>query len=145
MFYGYEEMSALGMSSGGRVPRIHAAQAAGCAPIATAFAEGKPTPVPCTPNTLAKSLAIGNPSDGSAALEVIRRSGGSAHGVTDAEIREGIDLLAVTEGVFTAGGRHGNSDSTKARRDKADQRRAPGSDRDLGDRPENPGDQLRHA
>lgn len=106
MAYGYEEMSALGMSTGRRTPRIHAAQAAGCAPIATAFMEGKAAPVACTPDTLAKSLAIGNPSDGTVALQIIRQSGGTAHGVSDEEILEGIDLLAVMEGIFTepAGG-----------------------------------------
>lgn len=104
--YGYDEMSVLGVSPHGRVPRIHAGQAAGCAPIATAFAEGRVTPVACRPDTLAKSLAIGNPSDGIVALQVIRKSGGTAHGVSDAEILAGIDLLAVMEGVFTepAGG-----------------------------------------
>jgi threonine synthase len=106
MFYGYEEMSALGMSGDARTPRIHAAQAAGCAPIARAFAEGKTSPMACKPNTLAKSLAIGNPSDGRLALQIINESGGTAQGVSDEEIVESIELLAVTEGVFTepAGG-----------------------------------------
>jgi threonine synthase len=106
MAYGFEEMSALAMSASGRTPRIHAAQAAGCAPIAKAFAEDKAVPEACTPDTLAKSLAIGNPSDGTVALQVIRQSGGTAHGVSDEEIVQGIELLAATEGVFTepAGG-----------------------------------------
>ncbi len=104
--FGYEEMSALGMSGDDRVPHIHAAQAAGCAPIARAFAEGSSTPIRCRPDTVARSLAIGNPSDGTVALQVIRKSGGTAHGVNDMEILEGIDLLAATEGVYTepAGG-----------------------------------------
>jgi threonine synthase len=106
MAFGYEEMSMLGMSVDDRLPRIHAAQAAGCAPIATAFMKNQASIVACTPNTLAKSLAIGNPADGGIALQIVRRSGGTAHGVSDQEILEGIDLLAVTEGVYTepAGG-----------------------------------------
>ncbi len=106
MAFGYEEMSSLGMCAGDRLPRIHAAQAAGCAPIATAFMENRDSITACRPDTVAKSLAIGNPSDGGVALQVIRKSGGTAHGVSDKEILEGIDLLAVTEGVYTepAGG-----------------------------------------
>jgi threonine synthase len=106
MAFGYEEMSALGMSAGDRTPRIHAAQAAGCAPIARAFAEGSAVPAACVPDTLAKSLAIGNPADGALALQVIRRSEGTAQAVSDEEIVAGIELLAALEGVFTepAGG-----------------------------------------
>jgi threonine synthase len=87
-------------------PRIHAAQAAGCAPIASAFAAGEFSPRPVVPDTLAKSIAIGNPSDGAAALAVIAATGGSALGLDDRAIVDGIDMLACTEGVFTepAGG-----------------------------------------
>lgn len=104
--YGFEEMAKLGATPGQRSPRIHAAQAAGCAPIADAFAAGELAPRPCVPSTLAKSIAIGNPSDGGAALAVIAETSGSALGVDDRTIIEGIELLAVTEGVFTepAGG-----------------------------------------
>jgi threonine synthase len=101
MFYGYQEMSALGMTGDARTPRIHAAQAAGCAPIARAFAQGMTSPVACKPDTVARSLAIGNPSDGSAALQIINESGGTAQAVSDEEIMKAIELLAVTEGVFT--------------------------------------------
>jgi threonine synthase len=106
MAYGFEEMSILGMTHGRQWPRMHAAQAAGCAPIANAFAAGELIPLPCVPNTMAKSISIGNPSDGSAALDVIMQSLGSAHGVSDQAIVESIRLLAGTEGVFTepAGG-----------------------------------------
>lgn len=106
MAYGFEEMSDLGMTNGRQWPRIHAAQAAGCAPVANAFAAGALVPLPCVPDTMAKSIAIGNPSDGGAALDVIMQSSGSAHGVSDQAIVEGIRLLAATEGVFTepAGG-----------------------------------------
>ena len=74
--------------------------------MATAFAEGTDAIRPVKPTTIAKSLAIGNPADGWYALEVIRQTGGSCAAVTDAEIIEGIRLLARTEGIFaeTAGG-----------------------------------------
>jgi threonine synthase len=82
------------------------AQAAGCSPVATAFAEGSMNFRPQRPNTIAKSLAIGNPADGPYALDVVRRTGGAMAHVSDAEVVEGIQLLAETEGVFaeTAGG-----------------------------------------
>lgn len=106
MAYGFEEMSILGVTHGRQWPRIHAAQAAGCAPIANAFVVGERVPLPCVPDTIAKSISIGNPSDGGAALDVIIQSLGSAHGVSDQAIVDGIRLLASTEGVFTepAGG-----------------------------------------
>ncbi len=104
--YGFEEMARLGLTPGRRGPRIHAAQAAGCAPIADAFAAGELIPRPRVPDTVAKSIAIGNPSDGAAALAVIAETGGSALGVDDRVIIDGVRLLAATEGVFTepAGG-----------------------------------------
>ena len=104
--HGFEEMSQLGMTNAEDRPRIHAAQAAGCAPIADAFAYGDSAVRPCVPDTLAKSLAIGNPTDGGAALDLIGRSNGSACAIPDEEIVESIELLASTEGVFTepAGG-----------------------------------------
>jgi threonine synthase len=106
MTYGFEELSELGLTSGGLLPRIHGAQAAGCAPIANAFAAGNLTVRPEIPNTIATSIAIGNPTDGNEALSVIRRSGGSARSVNDQEILAGIELLAEKAGVFTepAGG-----------------------------------------
>ncbi len=86
--------------------RIHGAQAAGCAPVATAFAEKKDFIKPTRPKTIAKSLAIGNPADGYYALKVVRGSGGIIEQVTDEEIVEGMGLLGRTEGIFaeTAGG-----------------------------------------
>jgi threonine synthase len=74
--------------------------------VATAFADGKDVCRPVKPDTIAKSLAIGNPADGPYALELARRSGGAIDSVTDEEIREGIRLLAQTTGIFTetAGG-----------------------------------------
>lgn len=88
------------------LPVMNGAQAEGCAPIADAFAAGREVCRPVKPNTIAKSLAIGNPADGPYALEEARRSGGSIDAVSDEEIREGIALLAQTTGIFTetAGG-----------------------------------------
>ncbi|HLI45507.1 MAG TPA: threonine synthase [Acidimicrobiales bacterium] len=86
--------------------RVSGAQAEGCSPVAAAFATGADEVLPVKPDTIAKSLAIGNPADGWYALEVVRRTGGAVGAVSDAEILEGIRLLARTEGIFaeTAGG-----------------------------------------
>ncbi len=86
--------------------RVSGAQADGCSPVAAAFASGADHVRPVKPSTIAKSLAIGNPADGWYALEVVRRTGGAIGSVSDAEILEGIRLLARTEGIFaeTAGG-----------------------------------------
>jgi threonine synthase len=90
----------------GERPRMSGAQAEGCAPVASAYAAGHDVCRPVKPDTIAKSLAIGNPADGSYALEEARRSGGSIDAVSDEEIRRGIALLAQTTGIFTetAGG-----------------------------------------
>ena len=102
---GFRELTELGLVEDG-VVRISGAQAQGCSPVATAFAEGADHVRPVRPSGIAKSLAIGNPADGWYALEVVRRTGGAIGAVTDAEIVEGIRLLARTEGIFaeTAGG-----------------------------------------
>jgi threonine synthase len=87
--------------------KIHGAQPAGCSPIATAVKNGSETHRPVRkPNTIAKSLAIGDPADGYFAIQVIRQSGGWAEDVTDTEIAEAMALLGRTEGIFaeTAGG-----------------------------------------
>jgi len=86
--------------------RIFGAQADGCSPVAQAFRAGHDVVRPVRPDTIAKSLAIGNPADGPYVLDTVRRTGGAVESVTDAEIRDGIALLARTEGVFaeTAGG-----------------------------------------
>ena len=86
---------------------VHGAQATGCAPISHAMKRGtdivKPVP---KPDTIAKSLAIGTPADGYYAIHAMKQSGGSAEDCTDAEVVEGIKLLAEYEGIFaeTAGG-----------------------------------------
>ncbi|MGN6250413.1 MAG: threonine synthase [Marmoricola sp.] len=86
--------------------RIYGAQATGCSPVATAFKSGTDVVRPVKPDTIAKSLAIGNPADGPYVLDVCRRSGGAVEDISDDEVREGILLLARTEGIFTetAGG-----------------------------------------
>lgn len=86
--------------------RIFGAQATGCSPVAAAFAAGHNVIQPVRPDTIARSLAIGNPADGPYVLDAVRRTGGAVEHVSDAEVVEGIRLLARTEGVFaeTAGG-----------------------------------------
>jgi threonine synthase len=86
--------------------RFFGAQATGCSPISTAVKQGTDEVIPQRPNTIARSLAIGNPADGPAASRMIRDSGGWAEDVSDIEIVSGIQELAETEGIFTetAGG-----------------------------------------
>ncbi len=102
---GFEEWLELGLIEG-TLPTFNGAQATGCSPVATAFEAGQDFCQPVKPDTIAKSLAIGNPADGAYALDLARRSGGSIDAVTDDEIRDGIKLLARTTGIFTetAGG-----------------------------------------
>ena len=90
----------------GELPTFCGAQALGCSPVATAFAEGWEVCKPQRPDTIAKSLAIGDPADGPYALDLARSTEGVIESVTDDEIRDGIRLLAETTGVFTetAGG-----------------------------------------
>ncbi|MGH2859904.1 MAG: threonine synthase [Solirubrobacteraceae bacterium] len=102
---GFDDWIEVGLLDG-RLPIFNGAQAEGCSPVATAFAEGRDYCRPVKPETIAKSLAIGNPADGPYALALARRTGGSIDAVSDDEIREGIKLLAQTTGIFTetAGG-----------------------------------------
>jgi threonine synthase len=102
---GFEEWIEVGLLDG-ELPTFNGAQAEGCSPVASAFAEGRDYCRPVKPETIAKSLAIGNPADGPYALELARRTGGSIDAVSDDEIRDGIKLLAQTTGIFTetAGG-----------------------------------------
>jgi threonine synthase len=103
---GFFELGAVGLLDEPAPVRISGAQAAGCAPVATAFADGADALRPVRPSTIAKSLSIGDPADGWYALEAVRRSGGALAAVSDAEILDAIGLLARTEGIFaeTAGG-----------------------------------------
>jgi threonine synthase len=102
---GFQELLDLGWATG-PLPKIHAAQAAGSAPVVRALHEGLDHPDPVKPNTIAKSIAIGNPADGFQVLQVVRRTGGWGAMVTDDQILDAIQLLAETEGIFTepAGG-----------------------------------------
>ena len=86
--------------------RVSGAQPEGCRPVAQAFRDGAEEVRPMKPDTIARSLAIGNPADGMFALQIARQTGGAIEWCTEAEILDGIELLASTEGVFTetAGG-----------------------------------------
>jgi threonine synthase len=101
----FQELIKLGLVED-RPYRVFGAQAAGCDPVAAAFKAGHDVVRPVKPDTIAKSLAIGNPADGPYVLDVARRTNGAVEDVTDAEVVEGIRLLARTEGIFgeTAGG-----------------------------------------
>jgi threonine synthase len=102
---GISEWLELGLVEG-ELPTFCGAQAEGCSPVATAFADGTSVCKPQKPETIAKSLAIGDPADGPYALDLARGTGGSIDSVDDDEIRAGIRLLAETTGIFTetAGG-----------------------------------------
>jgi threonine synthase len=102
---GFEEWIELGLLHGD-LPAFNGAQASGCSPVASAFHDGHEVCRPVRPDTIAKSLAIGNPADGVFALDLARRTGGSIDAVSDEEIVDGIRLLAETTGIFTetAGG-----------------------------------------
>jgi threonine synthase len=103
---GFQELHTVGLLDDAPGLRVSGAQAVGCSPVATAWSEQSDTIRPVKPDTIAKSLAIGNPADGYFALDTVRRTGGGFASVTDTEIVEGIRLLARTEGIFaeTAGG-----------------------------------------
>src|SRR5438067_9148517 len=102
---GFTELTSLGLVE--HTPwRVFGAQATGCSPVSAAFAAGHDVVRPVRPDTIAKSLAIGNPADGPYVLDVVRRTGGAVGDVPDDEVVDGMRLLARTEGVFaeTAGG-----------------------------------------
>src|SRR2546421_1947623 len=98
---GFRELARVGLLDEEPHVRVSGAQALGCSPIAAAFAEGSDYVRPVKPDTIAKSIAIGNPADGIYALDVVRSTGGAFRAVSEGEIVEGIRLLATTEGVFT--------------------------------------------
>ena len=102
---GFEEWIELGLVEG-ELPTMNGAQALGCSPVAQAYEAGRDVCKPVKPDTIAKSLAIGDPADGPYAIELARRTGGGVDSVTDDEIRAAIKLLAETTGIFTetAGG-----------------------------------------
>ncbi|WP_337311885.1 threonine synthase [Candidatus Aeolococcus gillhamiae] len=100
------ELINLGLVDARQLPRFTGAQALGCSPVASAFERGSEVVQPVRPDTIARSIAIGNPSDGADVLRIAWRTGGVVASVTEEEIVEGIELLATTEGIFTetAGG-----------------------------------------
>ncbi|MDX1620611.1 MAG: threonine synthase [Nitriliruptorales bacterium] len=102
---GFTELREHGLVDG-NLPRMSGAQAAGCSPVAEAFARDSLDIKPQRPDTVARSLAIGNPADGYYALKTAKETGGAIGAVSDEEIVAGIRLLAETEGLFaeTAGG-----------------------------------------
>ncbi len=102
---GLRELRQIGLVEG-ELPKIHAAQAAGCAPVVNAILAGEDYPEPVKPDTIAKSIAIGNPADGYQVVQTIKATGGTGAAVTDEQIVDAIKLLARTEGIFTepAGG-----------------------------------------
>ena len=102
---GLEEMGQVGLIDP-PTTRMHLAQAKGCSPIVQAFEQGLERVAPVRPNTIAKSLAIGNPAAGHYTLQVLAQTGGIADAVPEESIAEGVKLLAETEGIFTepAGG-----------------------------------------
>ena len=101
----FRELIALGLVED-KPYKVFGAQATGCSPVSTAYKADTDAIRPVKPDTIAKSLAIGNPADGIYVLDICRRSGGAVEDVSDDEVREGILLLARTEGIFTetAGG-----------------------------------------
>jgi threonine synthase len=103
---GFDELHKVGLVEQPPKVRVSGAQALGCSPVATAWSEGSDTIRPVKPDTIAKSLAIGNPADGYFALDAVRQTEGGLAAVSDGEVVEGIRLLARTEGIFaeTAGG-----------------------------------------
>jgi threonine synthase len=105
IYKGLREFKEVGLVDG-QLPKIHAAQPAGSAPVVKAIEAGLEFPEPVKPDTIAKSLAIGNPADGFQVVKVVKETGGTGAMVSDAEILDAIKLLATTEGIFTepAGG-----------------------------------------
>ncbi len=105
IFKAYQEFIELGLVEKTSA-KIYSAQAAGCNPVVTAIQKGVDIIEPQKPNTIAKSIAIGNPADGYYAAQVVRDSGGWGESATDREIVDAIKLLAKTEGIWTepAGG-----------------------------------------
>jgi threonine synthase len=95
---GFDELRAVGLLDAD-TPRLYGGQAAGCAPVATAFADGGPVK-PVKPSSIARSLAIGNPADGNTALATARATGGAIYAVAEEEIGENMGFLAETTGVF---------------------------------------------
>ncbi len=103
---GFHELASLGLLEGPVNTKMHLIQAEGCSPIVEAFRSEDDVIKPVKPDTVAKSLAIGNPADGIYSLRTLRESSGTAYAVPEEDVVEGMKLLAETEGIFTetAGG-----------------------------------------
>ena len=103
---GFNELYQVGLLDDEPQVRVSGSQALGCSPVAAAWLNESDTIKPVKPDTIAKSLAIGNPADGYFALDAVRQTGGGFAAVTDDEIVAAMRLLAETEGIFaeTAGG-----------------------------------------
>ncbi|WP_211754373.1 threonine synthase [Nocardioides gansuensis] len=101
----FQELIKLGLVED-KPYKVFGAQATGCSPVSVAYKDGVDVIRPVKPDTIAKSLAIGNPADGIYVLDICRRTGGAVEDISDDEVRDGILLLARTEGIFTetAGG-----------------------------------------
>ncbi|HEU5207392.1 MAG TPA: pyridoxal-phosphate dependent enzyme, partial [Gaiellaceae bacterium] len=95
---GFDQLLDVGLVEG-TTPRLYGGQAEGCAPVASAFAENRKV-IPLKPDTVARSLAIGNPADGDLAVATAKASGGWIHAVAEDEVGENMGLLAETSGVF---------------------------------------------
>ncbi len=101
VWQGFQQFERLGLIPSGR-PRLYGGQAAGCAPVASAFAEERAV-TPVRPNTVASSIAIGNPADGDLTIATARASGGGIYSVPEEDIGVNISLLAETAGIFGEG------------------------------------------
>src|SRR5437870_3298907 len=99
IYKAFRELREVGLVDG-KLPRIHAAQPTGSAPVIHALEAGLDHPEPVKPDTIAKSIAIGNPADGYQVIQTVRATGGSGSAVGDTQIVEAIPLLAETEGIF---------------------------------------------
>ncbi|MBM3924487.1 MAG: threonine synthase [SAR202 cluster bacterium] len=106
IYRGFNELVTVGLVKGPVHTRMYAAQARGCSPVVDTFLAGEEIVKPVRPNSIAKSLAIGNPADGVYAIRTMKQSKGGAHAIREEEVEEGMRLLAETEGIFTetAGG-----------------------------------------
>jgi len=110
LYKGFKEFVEVGLVADAPI-KFNGAQAEGCSPVAQAFQSGEKFVKPVKPDTIAKSLAIGNPADGIYAIDIARKTGGQIASVTDQEILDAMKLLAQTEGIFTetAGGKIGRA------------------------------------
>jgi len=102
VWQGFQQFERLGLIAEGSSPRLYGGQAAGCAPVANAFADERAV-TPVRPQTVASSIAIGNPADGDLAIATARTSGGGIYAVSEDDIGVNISLLAETAGIFGEG------------------------------------------